>query len=60
MHKTTIPSFLAGTRNLMFMDCRMCYFIASFCAVIEIRSLVLARDDAVGSTVQCLVDVYLF
>ena len=45
-------SFLARTRNLMFVECRMCFFVASICAVIRIRSLVLARDDAVGGTVQ--------
>ena len=32
----------------MFMDCRMIIFVAGICAVIWIRSLVLARDDAVG------------
>ena len=29
----------------------MLFFVASICAVIRIRSLVLARDDAVGGTV---------
>ena len=43
-------SFLARTRNLMFVECRMCFFVASICAVISIRSLVLARDDAVVGT----------
>ena len=43
-----MPSFLAGTRNLMMTDCRMIIFVAGICAIIEIRSLVLARDDAVG------------
>ena len=43
-----MPSYLAGTRNLMFMDCRMIIFVAGICAIIWIRSLVLARDDAVG------------
>ena len=43
-----MPSFLAGTRNLMMTDCRMIIFVASICAIIEIRSLVLAWDDAVG------------
>ena len=35
----------------MFVECRMCFFVASICAVISIRSLVLARDDAVGALV---------
>ena len=42
-----IASFLAGTRNLMFMDCLVRSFIVGVCACIEIRSLVLARDDAI-------------
>ena len=29
----------------------MCFFVASICAVISIRSLVLAMDDAVGALV---------
>ena len=49
-----MPSFLAETRNLMMTDCRMIIFVASICAIIEIRSLVLTRDDAVGSTVLLL------
>ena len=32
----------------MMTDCRMIIFVAGICAVIWIRSLVLARDDAVG------------
>ena len=47
----------------MFVGCRMCFFVASICAVIKIRSLVLARDDAVGALVVvsgCLLGVYLF
>ena len=44
-------SFLAWTRNLMILACRMCFlFVAGICAVIEIRSLVLARDDGVVGT----------
>ena len=44
-------SFLARTRNLMIMACRMCFlFVAGICAVIEIRSMVLARDDGVVGT----------
>ena len=41
-------SFLAGTRNLIsgFALCSRWH-----CTVIEMRSLVLARDDAVGGTV---------
>ena len=46
-----IPSFLAGTRNLMMTDCRMIIFVAGICAVVEMRFLVLARDDGVGGTV---------
>ena len=45
-------SFLAGTRNLMFMDCLVRSFIVGVCAVFEIRSLVLARDDGVVSIVH--------
>ena len=30
------------------------------CSVIEIRSLVLARDDSVGSLCCCFVDVHIF
>ena len=47
-----IASFLAGTRNLMFMDCLVRSFIVDVCACIEIRSLVLARDDGVVSIVH--------
>ena len=54
MHKTTMPSFLTGTRNLMMTDCRMIIFVAGICAIIEIRSLVMARDDAVESTMPLL------
>ena len=44
-------SFLAWTRNLMIMACRMCFFICRRrCAVIGVRSLVLARDDGVVSS----------
>ena len=49
-----MPSFLAGTRNLMMTDCWMHHLVADIGAYIEIRSLVLARDDAVGSTVLLL------
>ena len=38
-------SFLAWTRNLMVIVCRMFFGIAGICAYIEIRSLVWARDD---------------
>ncbi len=35
----------------MIMACRMCFlFVAGICAVIEIRSMVLARDDGVVGT----------
>ena len=44
-----MPSFLAGTRNLMMTDCWMHHLVADIGAYIEIRSLVLARDDGVGS-----------
>ena len=48
-------SFLAWTRNLMILACRMCFlFVAGICAVIEIRSLVLARDDAVAGICHIL------
>ena len=42
-----IASFLAGTRNLMsgFALCSRRH-----CAIIEIRSLVLARDDGIAGT----------
>ena len=53
-----MPSFLAGTRNLMMTDCRMIIFVAGICAVIWIRSLVLARDDAVESTVLLFLGVF--
>ena len=43
-----VASFLAGTRNLMFIGCRTLSFIVGICACIEIRSLVLARDDGVA------------
>ena len=43
-----IASFLAGTRNLMFMDCLVRSFIVGVCACIEIRFLVRVRDDIVG------------
>ena len=44
-------SFLAGTRNLMIMACRMYFLICRWhCAVVGIRSLVLARDDGVAGT----------
>ena len=45
-------SFLAGTRNLVFMGCLVRSFIVGVCACIEIRSLVLARDDGVVSIVH--------
>ena len=45
-----IASFLAWTRDLMFVGCRVHSFIVGFCACIEIRSLVLARDDGVVGT----------
>ena len=37
----------------MFVECRMCFFVASICAVIRIRSLVWARDD--GSLALCII-----
>ena len=43
-----IASFLAGTRNLMFIVCWTLSFIVGVCACIEIRSLVLARDDGIA------------
>ena len=46
----------------MFMDCRMIIFVAGICAIIWIRSLVLARDDAVGALIAfsgCLLVFYL-
>ena len=49
-----IPSFLAGTRKLMMTDCRMIIFVAGICAIIEIRSLVMARDDGVAGTMPLL------
>ena len=51
-------SFQARTRNLMIMACSMCFFICRWhCAGIGIRSLVLARDDAVVGICN-LVGVY--
>ena len=51
-------SFLAWTRNLMIMAYRMCFlFVAGICAVIEIRSLVFARDD-VSRAMCCYLWVY--
>ena len=47
-------SFLAKTRNLMIMACRM-LICRRHCAVIGIRSLVLARDDGVAGTSAKLV-----
>ncbi len=49
-----VASFLAGTRNLMFIGCRTLSFIVGICACIEIRSLVLARDDGVVGTCSVL------
>mgnify|MGYP005935964079 CR=1 FL=1 len=44
-------SFLARTRNLMIMPVGCVFlFVAGICAVIEIRSLVLARDDGIAGT----------
>ena len=42
-------SFLARTRSLMLWSVGCAFFVASICAVISIRSLVLARDDVSGA-----------
>ena len=44
-------SFLAWTRNLMMMPVGCVFLICRWhCAVVEIRFLVLARDDSVAGT----------
>lgn len=43
-------SFLAGIRNLMIMPVGCVLICRWHCAVVEIRSLVLARDDGVVGT----------
>ena len=50
-------SFLAGIRNLMIMPVGCVLICRWHCAVVEIRSLVFARDDGVVGTFN-LVAVY--
>ena len=59
LHLVAISSFLAGTRNLMFLYCRMYFFVASICGVIWIRSLVPTRDDGLRA-LYLILWVYTF
>ena len=56
--RITMSSFLARTRNLMFMDCRMCYFCRWHLCLHRNKIPGLGQGWRFAGTVQCLVDVF--